>query len=320
MIDKGSSRTPEEAVDDLLRAELAHGDIVLGTVGPILGHLLANHDHSLFSDEVVARIRGMAGHVARQLAEADLGGPQIAGHDAALAQLTEGFSARLFGSTAFLGHCHALSLEWQLSHRLEDRSGIDPVLSPLLQALIASDATDTGSAAMAALAAQARFMQQQRRMELPLAELPADLFHQVLTAWREHAAESGVETGSEIDDRLRQVYDEGASRRGLLSRLAGGMGSGIRASLSIAHAGTALFLTSLAAASRQDRDLVAVATNESQRARLALTLRAAGLSPREVEEQFLYLHPDVSLPVGFDGLRIDLAAELLTDSPRRMVG
>src|SRR5690349_7789800 len=67
-----SSEAPVEAT---VRDELARGDIVLGTIGPVLGHLLANHDHSLFSDEIVSRVRGMVADLARQMlvaqAEAD---------------------------------------------------------------------------------------------------------------------------------------------------------------------------------------------------------------------------------------------------------
>src|SRR6476619_2766290 len=148
-----SSEAPVEAV---LRDELAQGDIVLGTVGPVLGHLLANHDHSLFSDEIVSRVRGMVGDLARQLltaqAEAADGVNPRGYAERHRASLTE---ALLTDSRLTL-HCHALALEWHLTTRLEARNAIDPVLSPLLQSLVASDDTGTASTAMAALAAQAR--------------------------------------------------------------------------------------------------------------------------------------------------------------------
>jgi hypothetical protein len=54
--------------------------------------------------------------------------------------------------------------------------------------------------------------------------------------------------------------------------------------------------------------------SDRQFARLALTLRAAGLKQAEVEEQLLYLRPDVALPEGFDRLRADLATALLAGS------
>ena len=306
------SQATEMPVESVLREELAHGDVVLGTIGPILGHLLANHDHSLFSDEIVARVRGMAAHVARQVLQTQA---ECEEHEdpVAYAQLhAEDLSAALVTSAPFLAHCHALALEWQLTHKLEQRSAIDPVLSPLLQALIASDDAGTGSTAMAALAAQARFIQQQRRMELPLGELPGDLFYHAVTTWRARAGEISDEIAGETEEKLREAYDEGASRLGLMSRLVTGMGKGARAALSVSHAGVALFLTALAMGSHQERDLAVIATNDSQLARLALGLRASGLKPDEVEEQFLQVHPDIALPDGFDMLRADKAAALLS--------
>ena len=54
--------------------------------------------------------------------------------------------------------------------------------------------------------------------------------------------------------------------------------------------------------------------HEGQVARLALTLRAAGLRPEAIEEQFLAIHPDVSLPDGFEALGADRAAAILARS------
>ncbi|MFN5819360.1 MAG: hypothetical protein ACK44Y_02890, partial [Novosphingobium sp.] len=54
--------------------------------------------------------------------------------------------------------------------------------------------------------------------------------------------------------------------------------------------------------------------HEGQLARLALALRAAGVRPENVEEQVLAIHPDVSLPEGFETLGADRAAALLARS------
>jgi hypothetical protein len=306
------SESPELSVEDVLRDELEHGDIVLGTIGPVLGHLLANHDHSLFSDEIVTRVRGMVGNLASQMqqAQAELGegGDVSSSGDAD----GEGLTAALLTESALVTHCHALAIEWQVTARLEGRNALDPVLSPLLQSLIASDDAPTAAAAMAALAAQARFAQRQRRMELPLGELPADVFHRCLALWSER---SGGDVGA-AEARLRETYDEGASRLGLLSRLVHGMGAGALAALSVSHAGAAIFLTALAAASHQRRDLMVIATNDRQLARFALSMRAAGLKPKAIEEQFVYFHPDVALPEGFETLRADRALSLLSASKR----
>ncbi len=320
MIESGVSLLPQALAESALCDDLAHGDVVLGTIGPVMGHLLANQDQSLFSDEVVARVRGMVSHVAMQLlvAQAEAAG------EAEPYAFAEGRRDALASALAvfqpLLTHCHALALEWQLAIRLEARNSIDPVLSPLLQALIASDETETASAAMAALTAQARFIQQQRRMELPLYELPGDLFHNALLIWANCAEEDAAATVKRAQAGLRASFDESASRSGLLARLIAAMGKGAMAAMSIHHAGLAIFLTALAIASSQDRDIVAISTNERQLARLALSMRAAGVKAKDLEEQFLFIHPDACLPSGVEGLSAERAANLLAASRRNTAG
>lgn len=306
-----SAEAPVEAV---LREELAHGDVMLGTIGPILGHLLANHDQSLFSDEIVARIRGMVSSIAQQLLETQATvTDDLDPHGFAIRNRDE-LAEMIAGNPSFLTHCHGLAIECHVAERLKARNGIDPVLSPLMQSLIASDDAETAGLAMQALTSQARFAQRQKRMQLPLTELPADLFHHALVSWRSFAEGLDSDVLGKVETRIRKDFDESNSRLGLLSRLVEGMGGGARAALSISHAGVALFLTALASASEQERDVVALSTNDRQLARLALALRGAGLNPKDVEEQFLYLHPDVSLPEGFSQLRVDRAQSILAAS------
>jgi hypothetical protein len=306
----------EAPVETILRDELAHGDIVLGTIGPVLGHLLANDDHSLFSDEIVSRVRGMAGDLAHQMLTAQAEAADAIDPRSVAERGRMPLTQALLANPRLVAHCHALALEWQLTNRLESRNAIDPVLSPLLQALIASDDAATASTAMAALASQARFAQRQRRMELPLAELPADHFHVALATWIEQVDAADAEPALRAANGLREGYDESAGRLGLLARLVHAMGAGALAALSVSHAGAAMFLSALATATNQDRDLTIIATNDRQLARLALSLRAAGLKPQAIEEQFLYIHPDVALPEGFDALRADRAQALLGASSR----
>ena len=301
-------------VDLVLRDELVHGDALIGTIAPILRHLLANDEHSVFSDEIIARVRGMmsdlAGQLLNQLAVA-AGEPDLREHDPAhVAALVDGMVAH----PGFLGHIHALALEWQLTERLHARLALDPVLSPLLQALIAASDAQVAATAMALLAAQARFAQAQRRMQLPLSELPGDLLYAALLGLRGHAGETAPELAGEAERVIRSNYDENRSRLGLIARLVTGMGGGATAALSITHAGAGLFLSAVALASGQDRDMAILATNEGQLARLALALRAAGLKSQDVAEQFEVLHPDVALPAGFDQLSSDQAAALLARS------
>lgn len=297
-----------------LRADLARGDAMIGSVAPILRHLLANEEHSLFGDDVIAAVRGMIRDLAGQLLEAVATG---AGNGnvqdpTRLAGLVED----LVENTGLLTHIHALALETQLTNRLEARLSLDPVLSPLLQALIASSESETAAAGMALLASQARFVQGQRRMQLPLAELPGDLLHAVLLTLRAQAVDDAEwqMNAAAADQAIRGDFDEGRSRLGLIARLIAGMGAGATAALAIGHAGAAIFVSALGIAARQDRDMVALATNESQCARLLLALRAAGLKAAAIEEQFAALHPELVVPEGSDLVGVDQAAAILAQA------
>jgi hypothetical protein len=298
MIDTPAQAESPGSVDAVLQDELVHADTLTGTIAPILRHLLANNDHSVFGDAVIARVRGMLNDLAGQLFDAlafASGEPDPVDREgAAVAELVE----CLVENSALVGHCHALAL--------------DPGLSPLLQALIASSEAHTSGIAMALLASQARFAQQQRRMALPLAELPGDYLHGALLAFRAVAANGPELTTAEA--AIRGKHDEARSRLGLIARIITGMGGGAAAALSVSHAGVAMFLSALAIGSGQDRDMAVIATNEGQLARLALSLRSAGLKTQAVEEAFLSLHPDIALPEGFDALGADRAAALLANS------
>jgi hypothetical protein len=305
-------------IETALRDKLVHGDALIGTIAPILRHLLANDAHSVFSEEIIARVRGMFGNIARQLlAGMDSGsdaGPtdSQAPKDEAVARLV----TSLIAHQGLLGHVHAVALEWQLTERLQLRLGNDPVLSPLLQALVASSDQAVSATAMALLAAQARFSQAQRRLELPLGELPGDLLHAALLALRNHAGDDPAAQASfsRIELAVRGSYDESRSRLGLIAKLVSGMGGGRTAALALGHAGVAIFLSALALASGQDRDMAVLSTNEGQLARLALALRAAGLKPAQIVEQFGVIHTDAALPHDFELIGAERAAALLTRS------
>lgn len=307
------SRPSVQSVEDMLRRELAQGDVFLSTARPILRHLLANDEHALFSDEVIARIRGMMQHLARQMLFqlADVLGKDDRGQW--VDERQDPLATQLLEDTALLGHAHALCIEAQLAERLQQRSGIDPVLSPLLQELAASQDQALAAAAMRVVAAQARFMQHQRRMELPLAELPAELFYTAISLLPSSQEDYPAEAKA-VCEHLRANYDESERRIGQMMRLVMAMGPQARRALAVDHAGLAIFVTALAMASEQDRDVAVLSLGENQRARLAISLRAAGLGQKAVEEQFLYLHPEITLPEGFDMLRTDRAAELLANA------
>ena len=304
-------------VESLFGDELAAADLALANVSPILRHLLGNDDHALFSDRIVAQVRAQIEDLARQLAmslEAAMGHADARERaDDTAPQL----AAALIDSPAILTHAHALALEAQLAERLATRLSLDAVLSPLLQALIASADPNTAATAMALLAAQARFVQAQRRGELPLAELPGDLLHTALLIMREHAAGDDParnRIAGVLETAIRGNFDEAANRLGLLHRLVGGMGGGAIAALDVGHAGVALFVTALGLGAGLERDAAVLATSEAQLPRLALALLASGAKPAAVEQQFVALHPEITLPDGFETLRADRAAALLAGS------
>lgn len=299
---------------DRLRADLARGNAVLARIGPILGHLLATSDHSLFSDEVVARVRGMLHDLAGQVLRAQAEATGEAAREEFAQRHGEVLAAQFLASPALLGHCHALAIEWQLTTRLEAQAGLDPVLSPLVQDLIASPESAVASAAMAALAAQARFAQAQRRMELPLTELPGDLFHEALLAWRTFSGPERSDAMVRAEARLRNAYDEGSGRIALFARLFAGMGAHAGEALAPDRAGVPLFLAALASRSAQSRELAALSTNERQIARLALGLRAANLSEGAATSIVLVLNPETSPPLGLDSLSRADAQQLLAQS------
>ena len=293
-----------------MRFELSRGDAMLASSRPVLAHLLTSGDQLLFSDEILARIRGMASHCARQLLDAVATENNEIDRERLLAKHSDALVETILSDDAFLLHAHALALEAHWADRLQQRSGLDPVLPPFLQQLAASPVAETAASAIHVLAAQARFVQTQRRMELPLGELPGELFHRVLMALRscEYLPE---QAGQQAEATLRRSFDEGKSRVGQIDRLLTALEGKVSNALAIDNAGLSLFTSALAISTDQDRDVAVMSLGENQLARLALSLRAAGLSQSAVEAQFLLLHPEISLPPGFDGITAARAADLL---------
>lgn len=315
MIQSAITATPA-ALDAALREDLALGDAMIRSVGPIMRHLLSSDQHSLFADEIVARVRGgvydLAGQLLDELAKA-------AGETERLDHPRDSFESYVEALNQIPGlvtHLHALAVESQLTERLQARLALDPVLPPLLQALLASTDAVTAALAMNLLAAQARFMQTQRRMQAPLTELPADLMHAVLMVMRGASDGEGEVEGAAgvAEAAIRARYDESRTRLGIIARLVTAMGGGAVAALNLTHAGAAIFASALSLCSTQDRDVIVLSTNEGQLARLTLSLRAAGIKPAAIGEQILALHPEVTLPDGFEALGADRAAALLAVS------
>jgi hypothetical protein len=298
--------TMDPAADDtaeaLLAGALTREALALAAVVPVLRHLLGCETPALLSDAILARVRGMIADLAAQL----LG--VAAGRDPALrlpaaADDLDSLTERLMADEALLAHCHALAAEGLIAERLQQRSAIDPVLSPLLQELIAAEDPAVASLAMSTLAAQSRFVQSQRRMELPLGELPAELFHRLVASLPDGAGRG----------RLQAGYDEAVSRIGLLARLVAAMRRGALAALALDHAGIALFASALADAARQPRAGVVLACHEGQGMRLGLLLRAAGQGAAAIERQLGLVGPAAHLPPALAALTPARAAALLAD-------
>ena len=312
-----TEQTATPHIESVLRDELARADNALSGVAPVLSHLLASPGLPLVSDATLARLRGTLSDLASQvLATAHgkaFGAPLDTGE-------VDRFADHLGADSALLSHLYAAAMEAEFTLRLEQRASVDPVLSPLLQELIASDNSAVAELAMSAMAAQSRFLQSQRRMKLPITELPAELFHRVIKRSVAYVREHGGTASPSAVQAMKRGYDEGVSRVGLFSRLVSSMGKGARAALELDHAGFALFATGVGAVTRQPRELAVLACHERQGARLALALRAAGLDASAVERQFRLIDSSESLPIGLDEITPDRAQFLLNRSPAQRSG
>src|SRR5688500_18971354 len=120
-----------DTVERVLRDELVEGDAMIAAARPILRHLLASDESGLFSDETIARVRGLVLSVAEQLLFAQAAVADVRDRPAYIARRQDGLAYALCADTAFLAHAHALTVEAQLTERLQARNGIDPVLTPL---------------------------------------------------------------------------------------------------------------------------------------------------------------------------------------------
>ena len=309
MIETSSRPTGASSLTDEVRAQLARGEAVLQSAPAMLRHLVTGEVGALFADDVLARVRGMIAHLADQLVQA------VSREYARGGALPSGISARVIAGdlaahSAILSHLHAVALEWQLSERLEARFGLDPVVAPLVQSLVSSWQDEAQALAAQLLAAQARWCRAQRRMELPLAELPADVLHAALLALR---AQAGGENAWALaaEASLRGGFDEAAGRLALAARLVTSLGARATSSLSILDGGVALFLSALSHCAAISREAAVLTVQETQAVRLVLQLRRAGLRAERALEQAVVLHPDAALPVELNLLNDRQIGEIL---------
>lgn len=309
MTDQAVLSASAQGVETALRTELARADFAAGGILPVLRHFVAATGSRTLNDEVLARVRGMLAGLVRELQPADPA-KEAATQDPPDADL---LTAALSDNSALLAHLHAAALEWQLGERLQTGIALDEVVSPLLQSMISADDADAQSMAMRFLAAQNRWCQQQRRMQLPLRELPGELVHGVVLAMRSVSQAKPALSGhfSHIETVIHSTYDEARTRVAIASRLIASIGAFAPAALCVAESGIPLFLTALGNATGLSRDHLILAVSDRQVVRLALTLRAAGLNANRVTEQLVLLGLDADLPEGFDQIGPEQAAAML---------
>lgn len=283
MIDQAVSPADTQAVEASLRSDLARGDAAAASALPVLRHLIVAEDNSLLSEEVLARVRGMLANVAAQLLDALIGeADRRALAPDEIAVLTTAF----LHDAVLLGHVHALALEWRLTERLQDRLALDLVVSPFMQARLAAQ----DGAARVFVAGQARWTQAQRRMALPLWELPEPVLDSVLAILRRL-----VGTEPSLADRMQALEAEARERHAaspdrlvLAARLVDAVGDDMP--LDVHETGVALFLSTLAQRSGQPRETAVLSTQPGQHTRFALALTAAGASTEAVTRQMLAFH------------------------------
>lgn len=314
MVSTATTDFDSQAFETLLKNDLAYADQVIAHTGPILRHLLRNDDRLIFSDEVISRVRGMLTDIVRQMVQA-LG--QVAGHSdgAAWASKTSSDLVDFLSSDqALLHHLHMLAVEWQLAEKLQGRLGIDPVLTPLLQDMIAAQDHDLAARGTNLLAAQARFGQAIRRMQLPLAELPCDLHDTILMTMHRYVADdpAAIVAAELADAALRNVKSNAASRLDLLAYVTSAAGTKANGTLSLQNAGVAVFVTALGLYAGLPRETAVMCTTESQVPRLKLSLIAAGLDRGALIDTFAMLHPDLTLPEGIVQMEPHRASALLS--------
>jgi len=275
-------------------AQLAREERGRDSLRSVLPQLVVSEDAGLLGEEPVIRTRALIEALAADLLR-EAAGPAL------VPELARVLAAR----PALLAHCHGLALEGATAERLA-AAGIDPVLSPLLEGLMAGEAEIAGLA-MTVLAAQTRFVCRHRRLETVATELPAGLMHVALVA----LADLPGGPGDAAAVPLRATYDEGRTRLSLQARLvlsAGGEGDRL---LDPAQAGLALFCTALAGRAGVAREEVVLACAPGQDLRLALLLRAAGASAEVSRSALALVHPQAGIPGEWLDLPGHRAAALL---------
>jgi hypothetical protein len=302
------NQSAQAQLEAALREGLARGDAAFRGIASVLTHMLDDSWPSIVSDASLARVQGMMTGFAHELRSSAPGDNVLSEPD------LEVFRQTLLSDERLLEHCFVLSVEGQIIDRLADEHSVERVLSPLLQELVGSDREEIAELAMSCITAQSRFVQTQSRMQTPLSDLPADLFHAVLGKWQEFASKHRKDVPIQSIEALRKNYDEGATRAAQLERLVASMGKGVRAAFDLPHAGFSMFATALARESDQSRSHAVLACQSVQSPRLALGLRATGLEEADIAKNVVALGGEATDSKGLNQILPDQAQSILNDT------
>lgn len=307
---QSAANIADEASASLLRA----GALAAPT-GPILRQLLTGERDGLFSDAIIARTSAMISHLAHQMAFAVVEAAEEAeplGAAAAEAEiLADALAEQLRDVSDVLGHVHALCVESTLADMLHERAAIDPALPPLLKDLLTNQDAEIAAAAMHVLAAQARFLHHSRRMELPLGELPGELFALCLSLI---GGLGTIDPGQReaVRSMLAANYDEGGARTSQIARLAMLAHDDSTQKPSLPNSGLAIFASWLALDVGKPRDDTILAIGQRDLSRLVLMMRAADLSEAAMQGVVAILAPHGTLDPALASLAPEEARQLLS--------
>ena len=280
----------------------------------ILSTLVGETDQSLYSDVVIAQVRGLLRDAASRILRLQAEATGDRGRDDFVAEHVDGLTRLFSTDPELIGYAQHLALEWVAAQRLLQRPGIDMALSPLLQELIGHSYPSVAAVAMAVLAAQTRFSQSQRRMELPLEELSAEALKAAIGCWRRYHGGDASDALIRAEHKLRAATDEASTRLSLLERLCSMETRQTPAMFDVEQAGLGLFATALAFKTRQSRRVILCACLMRPKAGLALSLRAVGLRASDVERQCLVFEPDMAPLRGMESVGTREALQMLSQS------
>ncbi|PNU06216.1 hypothetical protein [Novosphingobium guangzhouense] len=309
MIDQAALPADLQGAEAAIRRDLARSGAAAASTLPVLRYLVAAEPDNSFAEEVLARVKGILRDVAAQVLDALIGSIDRRAHaHEEVAVLSRAF----LDDTIVLAHAHAVALEWQLTERLSTHLGLDPVVSPFVRARVAA-----GDALMREfLTAQARWVDRQRRMALPLVEVPAPVLDAVLAIVRAlveaEPALSNRVAAVEAEVRLR--HDEISNRLMVAERVVAD--DAFEATAPVSACGVTLFLTAFAARSGQPRDGLVAAMQPGQQTRLALLLLAAGTPAALVDAQIREIHGRTGMPAVLAGIDAMRAAAILAQPGR----